>query len=136
MLTAHPSCIPILLVNIIAQSGHSFGKFKSFSSLSRTDNFANLDMFGSSFGNALTPTDHTLEVVFSIVVITCGLLLFTMLIGNIQVGLLLLLLLGHCCLLSNFLCTQIAKSWLLQLLSVHLYLHPHEVWVARAVVIQ
>jgi cyclic nucleotide gated channel len=39
----------------------------------------------SSFGNALTPTDHTLEVVFSIVVITCGLLLFTMLIGNIQV---------------------------------------------------
>ncbi len=133
MLTAHPSCIPILLVNIIAQSGHSFGKFKSFSSLSRTDNFANLDMFGSSFGNALTPTDHTLEVVFSILVITCGLLLFTMLIGNIQVG---LLLLGHCCHLSNFLCTQIAKSWLLQLLSVHLCFAPHEVWVARAVVIQ
>jgi cyclic nucleotide gated channel len=41
----------------------------------------------SSFGNALTPTDHTLEVAFSILVVTCGLLLFTMLIGNIQVGL-------------------------------------------------
>jgi cyclic nucleotide gated channel len=40
----------------------------------------------SSFGNALTPTDHTLEVAFSILVVTCGLLLFTMLIGNIQVG--------------------------------------------------
>ncbi|KAH9553090.1 hypothetical protein CY35_09G101200 [Sphagnum magellanicum] len=39
----------------------------------------------SSFGNALTPTDHTLEVAFSILVVTCGLLLFTMLIGNIQV---------------------------------------------------
>jgi hypothetical protein len=42
--------------------------------------------WGSSFGNALTPTDHTLEVAFSILVVTCGLLLFTMLIGNIQVG--------------------------------------------------
>jgi hypothetical protein len=45
-----------------------------------------------------------------------------MLIGNIQVGLLLLL--GHCCHLSNFLCTQIAKSWLLQLLSVYLCFAP------------
>lgn len=42
---------------------------------------------GSSFGNALYPTDHTLEIAFSILVITCGLLLFTMLIGNIQVSL-------------------------------------------------
>lgn len=41
---------------------------------------------GSSFGNALYPTDHIVEVFFSILVITCGLLLFTMLIGNIQVG--------------------------------------------------
>ncbi|KAJ7565718.1 hypothetical protein O6H91_02G072400 [Diphasiastrum complanatum] len=39
----------------------------------------------SSFGNALTPSNHMLEVVFAITVITCGLLLFTMLIGNIQV---------------------------------------------------
>ncbi|CAK9876179.1 unnamed protein product [Sphagnum jensenii] len=38
----------------------------------------------SSFGNALTPTDHTLEVVFSLFVVTLGLLLFSMLIGNIQ----------------------------------------------------
>lgn len=44
-------------------------------------------MHGSSFGNALYPTDHTLEIAFSILVITCGLLLFTMLIGNIQVSL-------------------------------------------------
>lgn len=39
----------------------------------------------SSFGNALTPSTNTLEVVFSIIVITCGLLLFALLIGNIQV---------------------------------------------------
>lgn len=39
----------------------------------------------SSFGNALQPSDNNLEVVFSIIVITCGLLLFTLLIGNIQV---------------------------------------------------
>ncbi|KAJ7546947.1 hypothetical protein O6H91_08G062000 [Diphasiastrum complanatum] len=39
----------------------------------------------SSFGNALTPSNHMLEVVFAITVITCGLLMFTMLIGNIQV---------------------------------------------------
>ncbi|KAJ7536533.1 hypothetical protein O6H91_12G072800 [Diphasiastrum complanatum] len=39
----------------------------------------------SSFGNALTPSNHMLEAAFSIIVIICGLLLFTMLIGNIQV---------------------------------------------------
>ncbi|MCO5550500.1 hypothetical protein L7F22_003987 [Adiantum nelumboides] len=39
----------------------------------------------SSFGNALQPSDQVVEVVFSIIVITCGLLLFTLLIGNIQV---------------------------------------------------
>lgn len=39
----------------------------------------------SSFGNALTPSNHFIEVLFAIVVITCGLLLFTLLIGNIQV---------------------------------------------------
>jgi cyclic nucleotide gated channel len=44
-------------------------------------------MVCSSFGNALTPTDHTLEVVFSLFVVTLGLLLFSMLIGNIQVWL-------------------------------------------------
>ncbi|MCO5573222.1 hypothetical protein L7F22_026991 [Adiantum nelumboides] len=39
----------------------------------------------SSFGNALQPSDNSLEVLFSIAVITCGLLLFSLLIGNIQV---------------------------------------------------
>ncbi|KAH7428913.1 hypothetical protein KP509_09G023200 [Ceratopteris richardii] len=39
----------------------------------------------SSFGNALQPSDQLVEVCFSIIVITCGLLLFTLLIGNIQV---------------------------------------------------
>eukprot|EP00250_Pteridium_aquilinum_P014526 c22042_g1_i1 orf=687-2840(+) len=39
----------------------------------------------SSFGNALQPSNQTLEVSFSIIVITCGLILFTLLIGNIQV---------------------------------------------------
>ncbi|KAI5064433.1 hypothetical protein GOP47_0021332 [Adiantum capillus-veneris] len=39
----------------------------------------------SSFGNALQPSNHSLEVLFSIAVITCGLLLFSLLIGNIQV---------------------------------------------------
>lgn len=39
----------------------------------------------SSFGNALTPSNHSLEAAFCIIVITCGLLLFTLLIGNIQV---------------------------------------------------
>lgn len=39
----------------------------------------------SSFGNALVPSNHFFEVLFSIGVITSGLLLFTLLIGNIQV---------------------------------------------------
>lgn len=39
----------------------------------------------SSFGNALVPSNHMFEVTFAIFVITCGLLLFAMLIGNIQV---------------------------------------------------
>lgn len=39
----------------------------------------------SSFGNAMVPSNHSLEVAFSIIVVTCGLLLFTLLIGNIQV---------------------------------------------------
>lgn len=45
----------------------------------------------SSFGNALYPTEHIVEVFFSILVITCGLLLFTMLIGNIQVSIALIM---------------------------------------------
>lgn len=50
--------------------------------------FARVPIFacGSSFGNALYPTEHLVEGIFSILVITCGLLLFTMLIGNIQVS--------------------------------------------------
>lgn len=39
----------------------------------------------STFGNDLEPTSNWLEVVFSIVMVLSGLLLFTLLIGNIQV---------------------------------------------------
>ncbi|CAM6101994.1 unnamed protein product [Calypogeia fissa] len=39
----------------------------------------------SSFGNALQPSNEPLEVAFSIFVITWGLILFMLLIGNIQV---------------------------------------------------
>ncbi|XP_071729862.1 cyclic nucleotide-gated ion channel 2 [Rutidosis leptorrhynchoides] len=39
----------------------------------------------STFGNDLEPTSHWVEVVFSICVVLSGLLLFTLLIGNIQV---------------------------------------------------
>eukprot|EP01018_Ginkgo_biloba_P037518 Gb_41576 [translate_table: standard] len=39
----------------------------------------------STFGNDLEPTCHWLEVVFSILIVLSGLLLFTLLIGNIQV---------------------------------------------------
>lgn len=39
----------------------------------------------STFGNDLEPTSHWLEVMFSIFIVLSGLLLFTLLIGNIQV---------------------------------------------------
>lgn len=39
----------------------------------------------STFGNDLEPTCHWIEVVFSIIIVLSGLLLFTLLIGNIQV---------------------------------------------------
>ncbi|PIM99041.1 K+-channel ERG [Handroanthus impetiginosus] len=39
----------------------------------------------STFGNDLEPTSHWLEVMFSICVVLSGLMLFTLLIGNIQV---------------------------------------------------
>lgn len=39
----------------------------------------------STFGNDLEPTCHWLEVIFSIIIVLSGLLLFTLLIGNIQV---------------------------------------------------
>ncbi|XWS40951.1 hypothetical protein CRYUN_Cryun17cG0039500 [Craigia yunnanensis] len=39
----------------------------------------------STFGNDLEPTSHWLEVIFSICLVLAGLLLFTLLIGNIQV---------------------------------------------------
>ncbi|GLT36233.1 hypothetical protein SLA2020_106260 [Shorea laevis] len=39
----------------------------------------------STFGNELEPTSHWLEVIFSICIVLSGLLLFTLLIGNIQV---------------------------------------------------
>ncbi|KAK4749206.1 hypothetical protein SAY87_026655 [Trapa incisa] len=39
----------------------------------------------STFGNDLEPTSHWIEVVFSICIVLSGLLLFTLLIGNIQV---------------------------------------------------
>lgn len=39
---------------------------------------------GSTFGNALQPSSDNLEVGFSIVLVVCGLVLFMLLIGNIQ----------------------------------------------------
>ncbi|XP_020590038.1 LOW QUALITY PROTEIN: cyclic nucleotide-gated ion channel 2-like [Phalaenopsis equestris] len=39
----------------------------------------------STFGNNLEPTSHWLEVIFSISIVLSGLMLFTLLIGNIQV---------------------------------------------------
>lgn len=39
----------------------------------------------STFGNNLEPTSHWLEVIFSITIVLSGLMLFTLLIGNIQV---------------------------------------------------
>nr|DAD31390.1 TPA_asm: hypothetical protein HUJ06_010241 [Nelumbo nucifera] len=39
----------------------------------------------STFGNDLEPTSHWLEVIFSIIIVLSGLMLFTLLIGNIQV---------------------------------------------------
>ncbi|XP_062152610.1 cyclic nucleotide-gated ion channel 2 [Alnus glutinosa] len=39
----------------------------------------------STFGNDLEPTSHWLEVIFSIITVLSGLMLFTLLIGNIQV---------------------------------------------------
>ncbi|KAL5987673.1 Cyclic nucleotide-gated ion channel 2 [Asimina triloba] len=39
----------------------------------------------NTFGNDLEPTSHSLEVIFSIIIVLSGLLLFTLLIGNIQV---------------------------------------------------
>ncbi|XAR71280.1 hypothetical protein NMG60_11028468 [Bertholletia excelsa] len=39
----------------------------------------------STFGNDLEPTSHMLEVLFSIIMVLSGLMLFTLLIGNIQV---------------------------------------------------
>lgn len=39
----------------------------------------------STFGNDLEPTSHWIEVIFSIIVVLSGLMLFTLLIGNIQV---------------------------------------------------
>ncbi|EXB38057.1 hypothetical protein L484_020976 [Morus notabilis] len=38
----------------------------------------------STFGNDLEPTSHWLEVIFSICIVLAGLMLFTLLIGNIQ----------------------------------------------------
>ncbi|WOK91645.1 hypothetical protein Cni_G00336 [Canna indica] len=39
----------------------------------------------STFGNCLEPTSNWLEVIFSIIIVLSGLMLFTLLIGNIQV---------------------------------------------------
>ncbi|KAJ6738618.1 CYCLIC NUCLEOTIDE-GATED ION CHANNEL 2-LIKE [Salix koriyanagi] len=39
----------------------------------------------NTFGNDLEPTSHWLEVIFSICIVLSGLMLFTLLIGNIQV---------------------------------------------------
>jgi hypothetical protein len=42
-------------------------------------------LFGSTFGNILEPTSNSVEVIFSIINVLSGLMLFTLLIGNIQV---------------------------------------------------
>jgi cyclic nucleotide gated channel len=42
-------------------------------------------LIGSTFGNDLEPTSNWLEVIFSIINVLSGLMLFTLLIGNIQV---------------------------------------------------
>lgn len=42
-------------------------------------------MIGSTFGNDLAPTSNGIEVIFSIINVLSGLMLFTLLIGNIQV---------------------------------------------------
>ncbi|XP_020538901.1 cyclic nucleotide-gated ion channel 2 [Jatropha curcas] len=39
----------------------------------------------SSFGNELDPTSNLVEVMFSIFIVLCGLTLFTLMVGNIQV---------------------------------------------------
>ncbi|XP_048231035.1 cyclic nucleotide-gated ion channel 2 isoform X2 [Ricinus communis] len=39
----------------------------------------------SSFGNELAPTSNLVEVMFSIFIVLCGLTLFTLMVGNIQV---------------------------------------------------
>ncbi|KAK4751277.1 hypothetical protein SAY87_004759 [Trapa incisa] len=39
----------------------------------------------STFANELAPTSELLEVIFSILIVLCGLMLFTLLVGNIQV---------------------------------------------------
>ena len=44
-----------------------------------------LELLGSTFGNDLTPTSNGIEVIFSIINVLSGLMLFTLLIGNIQV---------------------------------------------------
>jgi hypothetical protein len=44
-----------------------------------------LELFGSTFGNDLAPTSNGIEVIFSIINVLSGLMLFTLLIGNIQV---------------------------------------------------
>ena len=43
------------------------------------------ESIGSIFGNDLEPTSNWLEVIFSIINVLSGLMLFTLLIGNIQV---------------------------------------------------
>lgn len=40
---------------------------------------------GSTFANELAPTSELLEVIFSISIVLSGLMLFTLLVGNIQV---------------------------------------------------
>jgi hypothetical protein len=44
-----------------------------------------LELLGSTFGNDLAPTSNGIEVIFSIINVLSGLMLFTLLIGNIQV---------------------------------------------------
>lgn len=71
---------------LVQQVNFSIGGLLCFKFL---DNISNCVPFlcinCSTFGNDLEPTSHWLEVIFSICIVLSGLLLFTLLIGNIQV---------------------------------------------------
>ncbi|CAM6081757.1 unnamed protein product [Calypogeia fissa] len=76
-----------------SKSDYPWGIYTWAIPLTKTDNGPEKFMFPlfwgimtvSSFGNSLTPTNNFVEATFCVVMVTFGLLLFSMLIGNIQV---------------------------------------------------